>query len=672
MTERVQRFLDMLNAKAYRAARREGGENITAILDEECPTLIERSARRFVLSAAAERPMFFGEDDIFGFNLSNVYLPRDDAFKQKRAIPFGNVTVDYETVLAVGLDGIAEQVKARYDDADADAKLMYDCILQCFVAARELVDKYRSNAINNKPMLAEALNKVPFGGATTLYEALVSLRFMQYVLRVNGTPHVTWGRFDQYLKPYFDRSVASGMSKDEALEMIELFFIAINLDTDVYFGIQQGDNGQSMVLGGMLPDGSDGFNELSELCLTASEELRLIDPKINIRVNKNTPLALYERGTRLTKQGLGFPQYSNDDVVIPALIEWGYEPSDARNYVVAACWEFIIPGCGADIPNHDCLNFPLAVLNAIRTSLTDCNDYNEFFAAVMREVNAQADALIDKCNAITQSPQALLSAFVSPCIERGVDVASGGAKYNNYGLLSAGIANAVDSLAAVKKLVFEGNVQKETLIAALNSDFVGYEDLLAACRACPKMGNNDDYVDLLMHDLLDEYAAHLKTKRNKFGGVIRGGTGSAQYYVQHGNKMDATPDGRRAFSPYSSSFSPSLITRTQGPLSAIQSFLKYDTCRVCNGGPFTIEIHDTVFRNAEGEKKVAMLVKTYMDLGGHQLQINAVNRDVLIKAQENPQDYQNLIVRVWGWSGYFVELAPVYQNHIISRLEYSF
>ena len=186
------------------------------------------------------------------------------------------------------------------------------------------------------------------------------------------------------------------------------------------------------------------------------------------------------------------------------------------------------------------------------------------------------------------------------------------------------------------------------------------------------MGNNDDYVDELACVLMDVFTSSMNNRPNSRGGIWRAGTGSAMEYILSARECPATADGRKAFTPYASSFSPAITTKLNGPLSVIQSFTKFDMKRIINGGPLTLEIHDTVFRNPEGEKKVAELVKAFVALGGHQLQLNAVNRDRLLEAKAHPEDYPNLIVRVWGWSGYFVELDRVYQDQIIRRAEFAF
>lgn len=479
------------------------------------------------------------------------------------------------------------------------------------------------------------------------------------------------GRFDQYMKPYFDMQKNQGASDEDLLEITQLFFISMNFDTDLYVGIQQGDNGQSLVLGGIDVDGNDAYNELSEICLMASEQLKIIDPKINLRVNKNTPLSLYERATRLTKQGLGFPQYSNDDVVIPAMVKLGYDIKDARNYAVAACWEVISSYNGADIPNLQTFNFPLSIEKATQNSLISCATFDEFLTKVKEEMKIQANELMDKSYYdIHKNP--LLSAFVSPCIESGRDLTDWGAKYNNYGIHGAGISTATDALYAIKKVIYDDKtVDKSELLLALQNDFNGYESLKRRLLSLPKMGNNDDEVDNLSIFLMDTFSTLVNGKPNKAGGIFRAGTGSAMEYIWSASKVGATADGRCAQQPYGSSFSPSLTAKTDGLLSAISSFTKYDMTNICNGGPFTVELHDTVFRNEQGEKKVALLVKAFIDKGGHQIQLNSINRDILLNAQKNPDDYNNLIVRVWGWSGYFNELAKEFQDHIIKRCEYT-
>jgi formate C-acetyltransferase len=246
------------------------------------------------------------------------------------------------------------------------------------------------------------------------------------------------------------------------------------------------------------------------------------------------------------------------------------------------------------------------------------------------------------------------------------------AKYKNFGCHGAGIANAADALAAVKKCVYEDKtIDKNTLLAALEADFEGYSKIRAMLKACPKMGNNDPYADSLGYALMDFFSKYLNNKPNGRGGIWRAGTGSAMEYLLSARKTPATADGRKAFDMFPSSFSPSLDVKTDGILSVVQSFTNYDMENIINGGPLTLEIHDTVLKNDVGIEKTARLVKLFVELGGHQLQLNSINREKLLDAQKHPEKYPGLIVRVWGWSGYFNELDLPYREHIIRRVHYS-
>ena len=459
------------------------------------------------------------------------------------------------------------------------------------------------------------------------------------------------------------------LDSESALDLLEEFFISYSKDSDLYPGMQQGDNGQSMVLGGMDSHGNDLFNELSELCMDASLELKIIDPKINLRVNRHTPFSLYEKGTQMTKLGMGFPQYSNDEVVIPALKAWGYEHEDACDYVVAACWEFIVPGVAMDIVNIDGLSFLETVLDAI-PKLPSCSTYEDFAGFVRANIFVQADLLCKNTGNLYMEPSPMMSILMDGCIDHARDIRCG-AKYNNYGIHGTGLSSAADSLAAIKKFIFDDHkIDKQELVDALSLDFNGFDDLWTKLRyEAPKMGNDDDYVDSIGTELLDWFADALEGKQNERGGIFRPGTGSAMYYLWHAKDAGASPDGRKKGEGLACNFSPSLFTRCSGPVSIIKSFSKAHLNRVANGGPLTIELHDTLFRSSDSIGKVALFIKAYMDMGGLQMQINAVNRDTMIEAQKHPENYRNLIVRVWGWSGYFVELDEVYQDHIMERME---
>ena len=618
----------------------------------------ERMVRRFETLSAMETPHIHPMEQIVLMrtvaNLPDVFTETEWAeIKKEHYIHelgyVSNLSPDYESTIRSGL-------LARREGANDHQKRMIDAVIA-------LCDRYRSEAAAmGRTDVVEVLTQVPRYGARNFREALQFFRILHYTLWLEGDYHNTVGRFDQYMYPYFKQDMDAGIyTRETALELIEDFFLAFNKDSDLYVGVQQGDNGQSMVLGGINKDGEDCFNLLSELCLEASRNLKLIDPKINLRVSKNTPLSIYEKGTELTKVGLGFPQYSNDDVVIKGLEHLGYEHEDAINYVVAACWEFIIPGVGDDIANIGAVNFPALVDRVLRNYLPTGGD----FKGLIGEVKAEIQRECDKIMAGIQNVWFVPSPFM--------DLLRDGRKYRNFGIHGSGIACAADALASVKKYIYDENkISAQRLIEALDKNFENDPELLHLLRyEAPKMGTGSQYADDMGGVLLSSFADALEGKKNCLGGVWRAGTGTAMYYLWHARELGATADGRRAGEPFGTNFSPSLFAQIPGPLTDIESFTANDLTRNMNGGPLTLEFSAGIFNNSESISKVAMLIKYFVERGGHQLQLNAVNPDAMKAAQQDPDAYRQLVVRIWGWSAYFVELDKEFQDHVMARQEYS-
>ena len=592
-----------------------------------------------------------------------------------------NLTADFGPTIRDGLEArLAEMelrlAKCRAED-DAEGVEFLENATLSVRAVISLANRYRS-AAEEKGLdeIAATLAQVPRKGARTFHEALQSLRILHYAMWCEGEYHCGLGRIDQYLHPYYEADIKAGRLTDEtALEELEEFFIACNRDSDLYIGVQQGDNGQSVMLGGVTRDGKPAFNDLSRLCLKACGELKLVDQKIYLRVDSMMPPEIYEPGTELTAKGLGFPQYANDDVVIPALQRWGYELEDARDYSVAACWEFLISGCGMDINNIDAVSFVGALDAAFRNITRRSGDaeeglkYEDVEAEFLAEIQRRADALVEKYRHVEILPGPFVSVISTGCIENARDICKG-AKYNNFGIHGTGIAVAVDSLASVRELVFEKRmVSLPELVTLLDTDFAGRPDVLAAAKGAPKMGNADPRADEIAKRVIDFWGHAFDGRRNDRGGVFRPGTGSAMYYIWHARDVPASADGRLKGEPLSANWAPALDVPVKGPISVVRSFTEPDLGPVCNGGPLTIEIHDSAFSMPDGVEKVAQLVKFFIERGGHQMQINTINRETLLDAQKHPERHRHLIVRVWGWSGYFIELDKEYQDQIIKRVE---
>ena len=639
----------------------------------------------------AERPEFMeGERIAFLRTVKQIPdLHSDDEMDARRAqgVAFGekgvvfNITADFGSAIRDGLGARLDEMRERLircrEEADAEGVEFLENAILSVEAVLGLVERYRAEAEKRGLSdIAATLAKVPFSGATTFHEALQSLRVLHFAMWCEGEYHCGLGRIDQYLFPYYEADISSGrLTEESALEELEEFFIACNRDSDLYIGVQQGDNGQSVMLGGVTPDGKDAFNDLSRLCIKACGELKLVDPKINLRVSKTTSLDVYKMGTELTAKGLGFPQYANDDVVIPALERWGYAKEDARNYTVAACWEFIVPGCAMDIDNIDAVSFvgaldaALRILTERRSGAEDGLGYEDVEKEFFAEIQRRADAIVEKYRHVEILPGPFVSVISTDCIKNARDISKGG-KYNNFGVHGTGIAVAVDSLSSVRELVFEKRlVTLSELVKLLDTDFSGRADILAAAKEAPKMGNADPKADEIATRLLCFWGHAFDGKKNGRGGIFRPGTGSAMYYIWHAREVKASADGRLSGQPLSANYAPSLDVPVKGPVSVVRSFTEPDLVPVCNGGPLTIEIHDSAFAMSDGAEKVAHLVRFFIERGGHQLQINTINRETLIDAQAHPERHRHLIVRVWGWSGYFIELEKPYQDQIINRVE---
>ena len=671
MTEHTKKLLEFLKKGGYRRERTPG----TIDVSEEArgKSAVFRDALRFRVMLENETPKIFPCDN-FGFRRSREDFAyyTDENGSRSGQWSAGNLTPDYPKALALGMDGLRADLLARKEADNGAHGDFYAAALETVEAALDYADRYRDFARTNAPEpLYRALGRVPHGKPESFYEACVFLQFIIFTLRCNRNTHLGLGRFDQYMLPFWRADLKKGVPEETLFETLEEFFISLNFDTDLYQGMQLGDNGQSLMLGGYDLDGNDRYNELSEAVMKASLELRLIDPKINLRVSKKTPTDRFLLGTRMTKQGLGFPQYSNDDVVVPGLIRLGYAPEDAADYTVAACWEFTIPGKAAEIVNIDQMVFPKVVRRELFAHLEESSTFEDLLEYVKLGVAYDAGEIVGKRSGHHYPASPYLSVFIEGCVQSGKDVSEYGAKYYNFGAHGVGIANAADSLAAVREVIYENRAYtKKELLQALEKNYEGYGELRNRLLSCPKMGSDDDTVDEIAAVLLGTYADALNGKPNGAGGIFRAGTGSAHEYYYSARNVGATPDGRKAGEMYGSGFSPSLTGKPTGPLSCIRSFTKFDMTRLVNGGPLSMELHDSVFRDEAGIEKVAQLVMAFIRLGAHQLQLNAVNRDVLLDAQAPPEAHRDLIVRVWGWSGYFVELDKQYQEHIIRRTEF--
>jgi len=694
MNNRLETMRQSIRNGDHRVRRGRTQVDLLAECEREDLSWIRRSARLTRRMCEAEQ-VVIGPDERIVFTrtvqqVPTLYSPSDwKALTAGRKLhelgPISNICADWGMILSQGLLGrraVAEATRAKHASDPVVAEFL-DCAVETIDAVLALAARYAQAARDQgRQDVADVLEQVPARPPRSFWEALQSLRLCHAALWMSGHYHCGLGRFDQYMWPYLKADLEAGRLDERGAEdLLAEFFLSLNKDSDLYPGVQQGDNGQSLMLGGVRRDGSCGVNPLTSMSLRVALEVSMIDPKINLRVTPDMDLGLLELAAKLTRRGLGFPQYSNDAVVIPGLVKHGYDLEDARDYTVAACWEYIIPGKGMEVVNIGAVSFPAAVHRGIVQGLGHHEGFDRILTYAAQDVDAQVRSLADAYRRLLLPPAPYYSVLMDGCLENGRDL-SQGLKYNNFGIHGAASSNAADALAAVRQVVFERKTVRDgDLLQALDSDFQGFESLQKQLRENPpKVGNNEDSVDGLLVWLFEQFARACESYGdNGRGGLLRPGTGSAMYYVwlSKGHPgmsepvVGATAEGRRRSEYFSANLAPSPGVKVRGPISVLQTYGKLDYSRVCNGGPITLELADSVFRDDDAIHRVALLIRAFAQIGCQQLQLNTLNVETLQDAKRHPERHRNLIVRVWGWSGYFCELAPEYQDHIVERHMYA-
>lgn len=629
-----------------------------------------------------EKPVVFPDERIIftrtlgKYTVENNILPLEFMNRKPRWNRIENLTPGWGRLISEGLLGrrtaALESLKKHKGDAEAEDYLT--ATVEMIDSVEVFAKRYADAACT--PEQRALLERVPLHPARTFHEALQSIRFVSSIMRLFLVAHIGFGRFDQYMLPLYRADIASGrLTREEAADLLAEFFCSLNRDSDLYHGVQKGDNGQSLMLGGCDKDGKSAVNELTQLVLEVSESVNMIDPKINLRVDSSTPEDILLAAAKLTRRGLGFPQYCNDEKVIPSLVKFGYPLELARDYTVAACWEYVLDD-GRDTPNYMTMNFPRAADEAIREGLRAGDDFDGILRRIPETMRRQQSAMRKQIeNPIEMLPELMTSALAPHAIEKGRDLNRGGGSHYHYGCHGPGSSSAADALAAVKYLVFEKKtVSRERLLAGLESNFENDPELVRMLKEVPhKAGSGDSYADDFMILLFDTMADVLAELADPWiGGRVRPGTGSAQNYVlltqkNYPGALGATADGRREGDYISSSLSPAPGVRSKGILSVLTSYGKLPYEKLCNGGPITMELAPCYFKTEDALHKAVRIIRDFVRTGCQQLQINLLDPVILRDAQIHPENHRDLIVRVWGWSGYFVELSKEYQDQIIER-----
>ncbi|MBE3138628.1 MAG: glycyl radical protein [Actinobacteria bacterium] len=632
----------------------------------------------------------------------------------------GHIIPNFGKVIEKGFKGIKEEVKQELKLLDVShcesikRKPFLESVLICCDAAIKFAERFaeraRLLALEEKdPIRKEELRKiaevckhVPAQPARSFYEALQAVWFVQLILHIEDNGHgYSLGRFDQYLYPYYKKDIEeTKLTRDDVLELVECFWIKCNeLSMVRRWSYTQYLSGyqlfQTLTIGGQTPDGEDATNDLSYICLEATADLKMIHPTTVVRLHKNTPddflLFCCES---LVRHGGGLPGFFNDQVAIPLLTRLGIPMEEARDWGVVGCCEITVCGKWSSVSGGvNQMNLPKLlelVLNkgvnknngSCLCSARDISDIDSY-ETLVEEIRKQLryylkftpmfDNITESMYAI-YSPTPFLSSMVYSCIKDGRDVTEGG-PYNSTQFQAQGLITLGNSMAALKKVVFEDKILTLSEVKkALDNDFEGNKGELirqVLINRAPKYGNDIECVDQVVRQMADLVIEELK----KLSAPVKGGWYAPSFQtlsanVPQGMVVGATPDGRKAGEPFADNISPAPGDDINGPTAVVKSCSKLDHLSITNGTILNLKFHPTALKSQESLKKFAALIRTYFDLLGFQVQFNIIDADTLKDAQKYPEKYRGLVVKVAGYSALFYTLDKKLQDQIITRTEY--
>ena len=636
-----------------------------------------------------------------------------------------HLAVDYEQLLKIGLVGYEKrvrQLKAELDlcvPENIDKYVFYKAVLIVIEAVKTYADRFSllaqemaENAQSHrKDELLEISNicsKVPYEPASSFKEAIQSVWFIQLILQIESNGHsLSYGRFDQYMYPYLKADLEKGVITDEeAVELLTNLWIKTLTINKVRsqahtFSSAGSPMYQNVTIGGQTPDKKDAVNKLSFLVLKSVAQTRLPQPNLTVRYYNGLNKEFLDECIEVMKLGTGMPAFNNDEIIIPSFIDLGVKEEDAYNYSAIGCVETAVPGkWGYRCTGMSYQNFP-RILLAVMNDGVDVTSGKRFVKGYgyfrdMKSFEELQDAWDKSIREITRLsvivenavdlaserdvPDILCSTLTQDCIGRGKTIKEGGAVYDFISGLQIGIANMADSLAAIKKLVFEEKkITPQQLWDALQDDFMSEENQKIQSmliNEAPKYGNDDDYVDQLVVEAYDSYINEIKKypstryQRGPVGGIRYAGTSSISANVGQGYGTMATPDGRKAHTPLAEGCSPAHAMDKNGPTAVFKTVSKLPTHEITGGVLLNQKVTPQMLATEENKEKLEMIIKTFFNrLHGYHVQYNVVSRETLIDAQKNPEKHRDLIVRVAGYSAFFNVLSKATQDDIIERTE---
>lgn len=624
----------------------------------------------------------------------------------------GHICPDTKTWLELGPKGLITKAYEKLKNCDENQKEFYECTIIVLEGVCHFMMRYHDYILtmlesledDNKKSLqrvADICANLASRPAQSFHEAVQSLWFLFVVLHMeSNASSFSPGRMDQYLYPYYQKDIEKGIiSKQEALEILECLWLKFN--QIVYLRNQHSAKyfagfpiGFNIAIGGIDENGCDIYNELSLLLLKAQYHLGLPQPNLSVRLNKNSSHELIQEAIKVVAKGSGMPQFFNDEAIVNSMIkDLGIEEKDARNYAIVGCVELTTHGNNLGwsdaamfnlnkalelTMNHGkCLltNEPIGLdLGSIETyeSFEDLENAFQKQIDYFIEKMMKAEIVVEKAHQDCL-PTAFLSTVIDSCLEKGVDVTRGGAKYNLSGIQMIQIANLADSLAAIKVLVYdEKMITRHELLEALQADFKGYEIIQTMLlNKVPKYGNDVKWVDELGAKWAGYFRERMKDYTNYRGGLYHTGMYTVSAHVPMGENVGASPDGRNALTPLADGgMSPVYGRDMAGPTAVLKSVSRMKDSYTTNGGLLNMKFLPEFFKTETGMMKFENFLRAFVDLKIPHIQFNVVRREDLLDAKLHPEQHRSLTIRVAGYTAYFVELAGKLQDEIIERTAY--
>jgi formate C-acetyltransferase len=607
-----------------------------------------------------------------------------------------HIAPDYPKLLQVGLTGLLDETQRSAARHVGQQRVFLQSVEIALRAGiyhlKRWADACRGKALTAEPAraaelrrMARDLDVIACGPPHSFAQALQLVWLVHVMLNVDGRGAMAFGRMDQYLYPYYRRSVQAGEG-ERARGLLECMWA--KLEEPLLLNPVQ-----NICIGGQTREGDDAVNELSYLLLEVTGTVRTPNSNLSARLCASTPDPFRVACVELIKTGIGFPALFNDEVLVPALVRLGIPLREARDYAFVGCIETFLPG---RMPpwSDSRVNLLAALDRALRSgrdgltgelcgALTpppeELTTYGELFEAFATQVAHMVD---EHCDQISQEKRVLspteytspfLSAFVADCIDRGRDVNDGGARFPDWhGPAGMALGSTADALAAIKCFIYDrGSLSWTELLCALDADFCGCESLRQRLlHAAPKYGNGDMYVDNVAADVVRVFTGEVLRHRTPSGGRFVPLMAANISNIAAGREVGATPDGRHAGEPVSDAASPTFGRDRRGPTAAIESLCRVDYGPVVGGTVVNMRFSPQTLRGERGTRALCALIEGYFAQGGMQLQLNVTGRETLEAALREPEAYRHLVVRVSGFSALYLSLSREVQDDILARTEH--